>query len=217
MTYIVAALVGGLAMLAELQFHNRYWFTLGAAGWWGLRILLDAALGVLLAIGLRHLPDNTFSAEPVVMGIVAGLAAPRVVARYSLPVGVRNVNVINVAYQRAAKEIDDNIDQLSAEAQREYCDGAVKPAALNGQLGLDAVATAFRDHIRGRRGFSPVDQAEKFEFIRLIVDDDGASDVEKVAVLILKAWEIGAYASMKSLLAPLPRRRIFRRASRSNR
>jgi hypothetical protein len=71
------------------------------------------------------------------------------------------------------------------------------------------VASAFKEHIQGRRSWSKTERAARLQFIREIVDDadPNVSDVDKVVTLVLTAWEIGSYAALKHLLAPLPRRR----------
>jgi hypothetical protein len=204
--YIVAALLAGFLLVAEQHWRQRLWFSAGATAWWAARIAVEAASALALAAALLHVPQQLISLNGIVLGVVAGLAAPRTFGRTQVSIGERNLNPINLAYQRAAQPFDELIDESSAEAQRQYVDDVIRPAAKNGQLNPTEIADAFRKHLGGRHLMREVDRTKRLAFITDI-QEDTIPDDEKVALLVLKAWEIGAYKALQDLLKPLPGRR----------
>lgn len=206
MPYIVAALMAGVLLVAEQHWRQRLWFKVEAAAWWILRIAVEAAFALALTAALLNVPKQLISLNAIVLGVVAGLAAPRAFGRTQVPIGERNFNPINLAYQRTTQPLDELIDEGSAEAQRRYVDEVIRPAAKAGQLSPTEIAEAFRQHLGGRHLMGEVDRTRRLAFIGEILEDTIPND-EKVALLVLKAWEIGAYRALQDLLKPLPRRR----------
>jgi hypothetical protein len=204
--YIVAALVAGVLLVAEQHWRQRLWFKVEAAAWWTVRVVVEGTFALVLAAALLHVPKQLISLNAVVLGVVAGLAAPRAFGRTQVPIGERNFNPINLAYQRITQPLDELIDEGSAEAQRRYVDEVIRPAAKAGQLSPTEIADAFRQHLGGRHLIGEVDRTKRLSFIKDILEDTIPED-EKVAALVLKAWEIGAYKALQDLLKPLPRRR----------
>ncbi|HZU40006.1 MAG TPA: hypothetical protein VE992_03090 [Solirubrobacteraceae bacterium] len=207
MAYLVAGAAAALALLVEQIWSQRLWFTFSALGFWLIRLIPEAGAGMILTGIVRHVPKGVLSINGILLGAIAGVAAPRV-ARASLPVKDHNVNLFNLAYKRVTEWLDENIDAHSAEAQRVYVNEVVRPAAAAGRIRVNEVSHAFQEHIDGRRGISPVERADRLGWISEIERDE-IDDEEKVATLFLRAWQIGAYVSMRGLLKRLPRRRLW--------
>lgn len=206
MPYLVAGLLAGGVLVAEQHWRHRLWFTAQASVWWTARIAVEAAFALTLTGMLLHLPKQLISLNAILLGVVAGLAAPRAFGRTQLSIWERNCNLINLAYHRLTRQLDEFIDEHSAEAQRKYVEDVIRPAANAGDLDPDEIAESFRRHLGGRRLMSEVDRTKRIAFITEILDDTVPDD-EKVAALVLKAWQIGAYKALQDKLKPLPRRR----------
>lgn len=206
MPYVVAVLVAGVALLAEQHWRQRLWFTVPALPWWVLRVLAEAAIALALTAALRQVPSSVLSLNGVLLGVVAGLAAPRVFGRTKLALFQHNINIINLAYERVTHPLNELIDQGSAEVQRLYVRDTIRPAAREGRLNPTEIAEAFRQHLSGRHLMSEVERTERLNFIKDILADVIPDD-EKVAALVLKAWQIDAYGALQNMLKPLPRRR----------
>lgn len=206
MPYIAAGLVAALLLLAEQLWRQRLWFTFEAVLWWTARVLVEAGIALVLAFGLRQVPAHLLSFNGILLGLVAGAAAPRAFGRTRLTAFERNFNPVNLAYQRVTAPLDEAIDESSAEAQRLYVEEVIRPAADEGRLEADVIAEAFRQHLSGRRLMSSVERTARLSFITEIIEDDVPDD-EKVAALVFKAWEIGAYKALQDKLKPLRRRR----------
>jgi hypothetical protein len=206
MAYIIAAAVAAMMILGELYYVRRYWWTVPATGAWTARLAIDAAAALIVTAGLRHVPSKDLTIGPVVLGIVAGLGAPRLIFRMPFPTPAHNYNPFGLGYERLVAPIDQTIDEHSAEAQRIYVRDVLRPYVQAGHLRLAEVEAAFRQHIQGRHGWSEVEQAKRLVFIDDIVNDGASSEVDKVLTLVFRAWQIGAYAALQHLLEPLPRR-----------
>jgi hypothetical protein len=204
--YFVAALVAASALLAEQRWKQRLWFYVPALPWWVLRVLVEAGIAMALTAGVRQVPAKLLTLNGVLLGLLAGLAAPRVFGRTKLPLAQHNLNLINLAYERAAQPLDTLIDQGSAEAQRLFVRDTIRPAARQGQLDPQEIAEAFRQHLSGRHLMSEVERTEKLTYITDILAD-AIPDDEKVAALVLNAWQIDAYDALRDTLKPLGRRR----------
>jgi hypothetical protein len=207
MPYLIAAVLAVALLLYEQVFSQRLWFVVPAAGSWLARLACEAGAAIALTLALRHIPKSVLSINGILLGAIAGALGPRGIARLRVPVLSRNVNIINIAFQRLIGPLDDNIDQHSAEAQRVYYGETLRPAAARGDITLAEVAAAFRQHLDGRHGMSDVDREKGLAFIAK-VEGDSVPDEDKVVTLVLRAWQIGAYVSMKALLKRLPRRRL---------
>lgn len=206
MPYIVAALLASALLTVEQCMRQRLWFRVEASFWWLARLVVEAAFALVLTGVLLHLPKDLISLNEVLLGVVAGLAAPRAFGRTQITLWERNLNPVNLAYVRATKPLNELIDEYSAEAQRVYVESVIRPAAKAGDLKPDQIAEAFRRHLAGRRHMTEVERTERLAFITRI-QEDSVSDDRKVAALVLRAWEIGAYKALQHLLEPLPRRR----------
>lgn len=206
MPYVIGGLTAAAVLLAEQRLRLRLWFTFPALPWWFFRAVVEAALALALVAALRRVPASVISLNGIVLGVVAGLAAPRALGRTQLSVLDRNLNPINLAYQRATVPLDEAIDESSAECQRKYVGQVIFPAAQRGDLDANEIAEAFRQHLGGRRLMSNAERAARLAFINEIMEDN-APHGEKVGALVLKAWEIGAYRALQDKLKPLPRRR----------
>jgi hypothetical protein len=204
--YVIAGLTAAAVLVAEQRFRLRLWFTFPALPWWVFRAVVETALALALVAALRRVPASIVSLNGIVLGVVAGLAAPRALGRTQFSVLDRNVNPINLAYQRATVPLDEAIDESSAECQRRYVGQVILPAAERGELNAETIAEAFRQHLSGRHLMSSAERAARLAFINEIMEDS-APDHQKVGALVLKAWEIGAYRALQDELRPLPRRR----------
>jgi type II secretory pathway pseudopilin PulG len=214
--YVVAGLVAAGALLVEQHWQQRLWYTVQASGWWAARLLAEAAWGIALSAALLHLPKHVLAINGIVLGVLAGLAAPRLLGAKALTVRNHNLSFFNLAYKRVTEQSDRMIDSHSAEAQRRYLDEIVRPAVQDGRLQLAAVIHAFREHINGRRGMTNPERAEKLAFIKKVEEDSTdatAQQDDNVATLVLRAWEIGAYGALQNVLRDLPRRKYGSRAA----
>lgn len=199
--------MAAVALFAEQRFSLRLWFTFPALPSWLLRAVVEAALALAVVAALRRVPASVISLNGIVLGVVAGLAAPRALGRTQLSLFDRNFNPVNLAYQRATVGLDQAIDESSAECQRKYVGDVILPAAERGELDAEEIAEAFRQHLGGRRLMNNAERTARLAFINEIMEDDHASPYQKVGALVLKAWEIGAYKALQDKLKPLPRRR----------
>jgi hypothetical protein len=206
MPYVVAALVASALLLVEQCFVQHLWFRFDALIWWVLRLTLEAAFAVVLTGVLLGSPKALLSLNGVLLGLVAGIAAPRAFGRVQIRLWNRNLNPVNLAYTRGSKPLNEFIDESSAEAQRVYVETVIRPAARAGDLRPGEIAEAFRRHLAGRRHLTEVELTERLSFISGIEEDTVPDDL-KVAALVLRAWQIGAYKALQHMLRPLPRRR----------
>lgn len=203
MPYFVAAIVAALLLLVEQHWSERLWFKADALGWWVARAGQEACFAAILAGFLISLPGVSFHSD-LLLGAVAGLAGPRVFGRISLPFRERNLNPINLAYQRVTELCNQCIDESSAEAQRAYVENVITPAVEREELDSKEIAEAFRRHLHGRRLMKDADRSQRLNFITEILNDP-ISEKEKVAALVFKAWDIGAYSTLEEVVKSLPR------------
>jgi hypothetical protein len=211
--YVVAGLVAAGALLVEQHWQLRLWFTFQALGWWLARLATEATWGVALTAVLLHLPKHVLSINGVLLGMVAGLAGPRLLGSKAFVIRSHNFSLFNLAYRRVTDQLDRMIDSHSAEAQRRYLNEIVRPAVQNGHLRLPAVAHAFREHIKGRRGMTNPELAERLAFIDRVEKDTTAQEDENVATLVLQAAQIGVYGALQTVMKGLPRRKYGSRAA----
>jgi hypothetical protein len=204
--YIAAAVVAGGLLLAEQIWRQRLWFTFPASAWWAGRLAVEAGIALALTAALRSVPSHILSINGILLGVVAGMAAPRVFGRTQVAIKDHNLNLINLAYVRATEPLDEQIDESSAEVQRQYVNQVIRPAAREGRLNPTDIAQEFIRHLSGRHGMPEADRVARISYIKTILDDTIPDD-EKVGALVLKAWEIGAYKALQTMLKPLPRRR----------
>jgi len=194
-------------LLAEQLRRQHLWYWVPATLWWVLRLIVEVAYALVLTLGLRHLPDNLLDGSGgIFVGIVAGIAGPRVFGRPQLAFHGINFNVINAAYVRLTKPLDEEIDESSAEVERLYINEVVRPAAREGLLVPDDIADDFKQHLSGRRLMSDADRIARLAYIQAILDDEIPDD-EKVAALVFRVYQIGAYRALQGRLKPLRRRR----------
>jgi hypothetical protein len=215
-SYVVAGVVAACALLMEQHWQQRLWFTVQASGWWTFRLLAEATWGVALTATLLHLPKHVLSINGIVLGVVAGLAAPRLLGQKELQIKGHNLSLFNLAYRRVTERADDMIDSNSAEAQRRYLGAVVRPAVLRGDLPLGSVVDAFREHIKGRRGMTDAERTTKLLRIDKVEKDETATEEDMVCSLVLQAWQIGAYGALQNLMKELPRRKYGTRVAVGN-
>ena len=126
MPYIVAGLVASALLLVEQCMRQRLWFRVEASVWWLSRLAVEAIFALVLTGVLLHLPKDLISLNEVLLGVVAGLAAPRAFGRTQISLWERNLNPVNLAYVRATKPLNELIDEYSAEAQRVYVESVIR-------------------------------------------------------------------------------------------
>jgi hypothetical protein len=204
--YVVAGAVAAGLLLAEQLRRKRLWFWVPATAWWFLRALVEALYAVVLTAVAGHLPDDLISLNGVVLGVIAGIAGPRAFGRGRIPVRGFNVNLIGAAYQRLTGPLDDEIDESSAEVERLYVNEVIRPAAREGKLVPSDIAEAFREHLNGRHLMEEPEMLKRLAYIDKILNDE-VDDDKKVAALVFRAYQIGAYRALQDKLKDLPRRR----------
>jgi hypothetical protein len=200
----------------EQHWRLRLWYTVQATGWWVARLLAEAAWGIALTVALLHVPKHVLSINGILLGVLAGAAAPRMFGQKALVLRGHNLSLFNIAYRRVTERSDEMIDSHSAEAQRRYVNEVVRPAVRRGSLPLASVTHAFREHIEGKRSMSDAERAEKLAFIDKVEKDEHANEDEKVATLVLRAWQIGAYGALQTEMKALPRRKYGARVTIGN-
>lgn len=204
MPYVVAAAVAVVLLLAEQLRRQHLWYWVPATPWWFLRVCVEGGYALGLTLIFRSIPGLN-DTPGLFVGIVAGIAGPRAVGRPALPIRGLNLNLLNVAYMRATKPLDEWIDESSAEVERLYVNTQVRPRARNGELDADAIANAYREHLEGRHLMDDADRLARFPYIDKIMEDD-IDNEQKVAALVFRVYQIGAYGALRDQLRELPRR-----------
>jgi hypothetical protein len=205
LAYVAAGVVAAAALWYEFIWVQRYWYTISGSLYWAGRLVIEAAAGLILITGLRRIPESALSVNGIVLGVIAGASAPRI-ARVPAVVKSHNLNVFNLAYDRLNGPLENNIDEHSTQAQRDYCREHVRPAVIAGQLRLSDITAALREHVNGRHRMTDAERENALRFIADI-EADSSTEEDKVVALVMRSWQIGAYVSMRRQLDPLPRRK----------
>jgi hypothetical protein len=164
---------------------------------------------------VKAVPEHVLSLNGILLGIIAGLAGPRVFGRIQTPIKGLNTNLIGEAYKRLTKPLDDEIDESSAEVERLYVNAVVRPAAREGKLTPSEIADAFRERLNSRHLMEEPEMLARVAYIDKILADD-IEDDRKVAALTYRAYQIGAYPALQDKLKDLPRRRYGAKRTADN-
>lgn len=207
--YIVAGVVATAILFGQYRWHDHLWFDKSATLWWIGRLVIEAAAGagaVGLAKGVAGVADLNLSGDvdSLATGVLAGIAAPRIMSG-QLPVGERNFNPLAHAYDRLRGPFDEHIDEASADAQREWVQSKVEPAARDGNLVPEQIGDAFKQTLHGRRLMGDADRVDAIQFVDEVLADS-VPDEKKVAILVLRSQQLGTYRSMRKFVRDLPGR-----------
>lgn len=174
--------------------------------WWGLRLALEAAIGVAGAALVTLPATGPLSSLPdwLTVGLGGGLAGPAVARMTIATVGKGSDAIpIGVAslYEPVRDAIEEQIEVIGADAQSAWINDFVLPRIRKKELTPESVGHQLRDYVRGLSAKRVTDKAAEIAWIDSTVADPTVDSDDKIEALIRRAiGELRAYRTVDRLL-----------------
>lgn len=202
MRFAVAGFVAAVLAAVELssRLHSRFTLARWAWAWWAARLAFEALIGII-SVSIIQRTAVTFG-NSFVGWLAAGAAGPAVVRLRLLTLGrdeeARPVGLATV-YEPIRDFIERQVDDIGADEQARWLREEIVPRLHHEGRDAAFVAVRLRTYVLGLARLTPVERLAETTSIEGILSDPGASDDEKVEILLERAVTLRAFRTISNL------------------
>jgi hypothetical protein len=205
---VVAAVVAGVEQYKRLgarpTLENDAWI------WWGVRLLLEAGLG-LIAVGLFR-ATHAEASDHFLGWVAAGAAAPAIVRLRFLDYGkgaeARPIGIAT-AYEPVRDLVEDQLHKRSSERQMVWINAELLPALERDNVDPATLASYAIDYLKGLTHLDPIERQKEIDYIKQIRDSDQEPRIKRETLARHTVHELGAFRVLDQFMPSREPRRIL--------